>query len=77
MLRWRVFPLLRRAINLYLHYLELGPDGKYHLPLTRSCEYGCDHDVNQEVIARMGFGDPQCRFRVTAAVNFYGARCAR
>jgi hypothetical protein len=25
-----------------------------------------DHDVNQEVIARMGFGDPQCRFRVTA-----------
>ncbi len=24
------------------------------------------HDVNQEVIARMGFGDPQCRFRVTA-----------
>jgi len=25
-----------------------------------------DHDVNQEVIARIGFGDPQCRFRVTA-----------
>ena len=25
-----------------------------------------DHDVSQEVIARMGFGDPQCRFRVTA-----------
>jgi hypothetical protein len=25
-----------------------------------------DHDVNQEVIARMGFGDPQCRFLVTA-----------
>jgi hypothetical protein len=25
-----------------------------------------DHDVNQEVIARMGFGDPACRFRVTA-----------
>lgn len=24
-----------------------------------------DHDVSQEVIARMGFGDPQCRFRVT------------
>jgi len=25
-----------------------------------------DRDVGQEVIARMGFGDPQCRFRVTA-----------
>jgi hypothetical protein len=25
-----------------------------------------DHDVSQEVIARMGFGDPACRFRVTA-----------
>jgi hypothetical protein len=25
-----------------------------------------DHDVNQDVLARMGFGDPQCRFRVTA-----------
>jgi hypothetical protein len=28
-----------------------------------------DHDVNQEVITRMGFGDPQCRFRVTAAIS--------
>jgi hypothetical protein len=25
-----------------------------------------DSDVSQEVIARMGFGDPQCRFLVTA-----------
>jgi len=25
-----------------------------------------DHDVIQEVIARMGFGAPECRFRVTA-----------
>jgi hypothetical protein len=25
-----------------------------------------DCNVNQEVIARMGFGDPQCRFRVIA-----------
>jgi hypothetical protein len=28
-----------------------------------------DHDVKQEVIARMGFGDPQCRFRVTSAIS--------
>ena len=25
-----------------------------------------DHDVSQEVTARMGFGDPACRFRITA-----------
>jgi hypothetical protein len=28
-----------------------------------------DHDVSQEVVARMGFGDPQCRVRVTAAIS--------
>jgi len=49
MLRWRVYPLMRRAINLYLHYLREGPDGKYHLPLTRSCEYGVDYDTNQDL----------------------------
>lgn len=49
MLRWRVYPLMRRAISLYLHYLEEGPDGKLHLPITRSCEYGWDHDTNQDL----------------------------
>ncbi|HTZ39030.1 MAG TPA: hypothetical protein VMB77_02645 [Syntrophales bacterium] len=28
-----------------------------------------DHEVSQETIARMGFGAPQCRFRVTAAIS--------
>jgi alpha-L-fucosidase 2 len=57
LLRWRVYPLLRRAINLYVHYLEPGLDGKYHLPLTRSCEYGCDHDTNQDLaLLRWGCG---------------------
>ncbi len=27
-----------------------------------------DHDVSQKVTARMGFGDPQCRFRIAASV---------
>ncbi len=31
-----------------------------------------DHDVKQEAIARMGFGDPQCLFRVTAKQNERG-----
>ncbi len=28
-----------------------------------------DCDVSQQVIARMGFGDPQCQFRITAAIS--------
>ncbi len=28
-----------------------------------------DCDVSQQVIARMGFGDPQCQFRITAALS--------
>jgi hypothetical protein len=28
-----------------------------------------DHDVKQDVLARMGFGDPQCRFLVIAAIS--------
>lgn len=41
-LRDVLFPLLRRAINYYLHFLEPGPDGKLHLPATFSPEYGDD-----------------------------------
>lgn len=39
MLRDRLFPLLKRSINLYLHLLKRGEDGKLHLPLTWSPEY--------------------------------------
>lgn len=39
MLRKRLFPLLRRATNLYLHLVEEGADGKLHLPETFSPEY--------------------------------------
>jgi len=38
-LRNNLFPLLRRSINFYLHYLEPGPDGRLHLPPTFSPEY--------------------------------------
>ncbi|MDX1681947.1 MAG: hypothetical protein R3336_02395, partial [Phycisphaeraceae bacterium] len=31
MLRETIFPLLRRAVNLYLHLLEEGDDGRWHL----------------------------------------------
>ena len=39
MLRDKIYPLLRRSINLYLHMLREGDDGKLHLPLRRiSCK---------------------------------------
>jgi len=40
MLRETVYPLLRRSINLYLHMVEEGADGKLHLPPTYSPESG-------------------------------------
>ncbi|TLS46690.1 Tat pathway signal sequence domain protein [Streptomyces montanus] len=49
-LRDVLFPLLRKAINYYLHFLEPGSDGKLHLPATFSPEYGgnsrdCNYDL--------------------------------
>lgn len=38
-LREDLFPLLKRAVNFYLHFLEQGEDGKLHLPRTYSPEY--------------------------------------
>ncbi|MER6010909.1 glycosyl hydrolase family 95 catalytic domain-containing protein [Streptomyces bluensis] len=50
-LRDVLFPLLRRAINYYLHFLEPGPDGKLHLPATFSPEYGDDsRDCNYDLM---------------------------
>jgi len=49
-LRDVVFPLLRRTINYYRHFLAPGDDGKLHLPPTFSPEYGvnapdCNYDL--------------------------------
>ncbi|MGY1496504.1 glycosyl hydrolase family 95 catalytic domain-containing protein [Streptomyces sp. QTS52] len=49
-LRDVLYPLLRKAINYYLHFLEPGPDGRLHLPATFSPEYGgnsrdCNYDL--------------------------------
>ena len=40
------YPLLRGSINLYLHLLKQGGDGKLHLPKLHSPEYGNDADNN-------------------------------
>ncbi len=39
MLRHRLFPLMKGAVNFYLHFLEEGTDGRLHLPWTYSPEY--------------------------------------
>ncbi len=46
MLRETIFPLLRRAVNLYLHLLEEDDDGRYHLAPTYSPETGVWKDCN-------------------------------
>lgn len=40
MLRHRLYPLLRRCINYYLHILKKDENGKLHLPKSISPEYG-------------------------------------
>ena len=39
MLAQKIFPLLRRSVNLYFHLCEQGDDGRIHLPPTYSPEY--------------------------------------
>ncbi|GIP33256.1 glycoside hydrolase family 95-like protein [Paenibacillus sp. J2TS4] len=40
LLRTLLYPVLRRSVHYYLHILEEGEDGLYHLPPTVSPEYG-------------------------------------
>lgn len=46
LLRDKLFPVLKEAINYYLHFLEEGTDGKLHLPETYSPEYDSAKDCN-------------------------------
>ena len=42
----KFFPLLKKSVNTYLHFMVEGDDGKVHLPYTRSPEYGAGEDCN-------------------------------
>jgi alpha-L-fucosidase 2 len=46
MLREKIYPVLRRSINLYLHMVREEPDGKLHLPPTYSPETGAFAECN-------------------------------
>ena len=48
-LRERLYPLLRRAVNPYLHLAEKGSDGKYHLPPSHSPEAFSGPDTNYDL----------------------------
>jgi hypothetical protein len=55
-LRNHIYPLMKKAFAVYLRILYKGSDGKYHLPLTFSDEYGNDKDVSMNIaLARWGF----------------------
>ncbi|MEI6322135.1 MAG: glycoside hydrolase family 95-like protein [bacterium] len=55
-LRSSVYPLLKRSMHLYMHLLEKKKDGKYHLPLCYSDEYGIAKDTSLNIaIMRWGF----------------------
>jgi alpha-L-fucosidase 2 len=45
-LRKNLFPLLKRSINLYVHHLKTGSDGKLHIEKGASPEY--DYDYHED-----------------------------
>ncbi|WP_394825454.1 glycosyl hydrolase family 95 catalytic domain-containing protein [Pendulispora albinea] len=70
-LRDLVFPLLRKSVNFYLHFLTKDAAGVYHLPRTFSPEYASTADCNYDLAllrwgastllaadARLGLHDP-------------------
>jgi hypothetical protein len=55
-LRESVYPLMRRAFNVYLRILYPGEDGLYHIPYTYSDEYGNAKETSLNIaLARWGF----------------------
>ena len=74
MLRSKIYPLLRRAVNLYLHLAEEDDDGRIQLPPTYSPETGTWRNANfdlalfrwgchalLETCRRLGIDDPLVR----------------
>ncbi len=72
-LRKHLFPLLKRSVNFYLHFLKEEKDGKLHLPKTYSPEYNfaegpdCNYDLALllwgctaliQACERLGIDDP-------------------
>ena len=55
-LRDSIYPLMRRAYNVYMRILYKGDDGFYHIPYTYSDEYGNAKETSLNIaLARWGF----------------------
>lgn len=55
-LREKIYPLMRRAFNVYMRILYLGEDGLYHIPYTYSDEYGSAKETSLNIaLASWGF----------------------
>jgi hypothetical protein len=63
LLRNKLFPLLKGAVNYYLYFLKEEADGKLHLPATFSPEYGSAEDCHYD-LALLRWG---CQTLVKAA----------
>ena len=48
-LRGVIYPILAKALNYYLKFLFVGPDGRLHLPQTRSPEYANAGDATYDL----------------------------
>jgi hypothetical protein len=55
-LRNSIYPLMKRAYNVYMRILYKGDDGLYHIPYTFSDEYGKANETSMNIaLARWGF----------------------
>ncbi len=55
-LREKIYPMMRRAYQVYVRILHKEADGKYHIPYTFSDEYGNAKETSLNIaLARWGF----------------------
>ena len=53
----KLFPILKRSVNYYLHFLKEEDDKRFHLPSTYSLEYGSASDCNFDLsLLKNSFG---------------------
>ena len=72
------YPLLRGSVNLYLKLLKKGGDGKLHLPVLHSPEYGNDADNNYNLaLLRWGVPDADRSEPALPAQRSAGPRAGR
>jgi hypothetical protein len=55
-LRNTIYPLMKRTFSVYTRIMQLGADGKYHIPYTYSDEYGNANETSLNIgLAKWGY----------------------